>query len=93
MKAISRYADLIQFIVAKFPETLPARPGRPWIDAPNQNFDTVLAARSTYEVGLAAGITNAYPHLRHIVFSTTMRHRPDPAVELVTTNPAQRRAR
>ena len=49
----------------------------------------MLTGRSTYEVGLAAGNTNAYPHLRHLVFSTSMRHSPDPTVELVTTDPVQ----
>jgi dihydrofolate reductase len=46
----------------------------------------VLEGRSSYEVGLAAGVTNAYPHLRHLVFSTTMRESPDPAVELVAAD-------
>lgn len=84
------HEDLIEFIVAEFLETLPG-PARQamGIDAPNTKFDTVLAGRSTYEVGLAAGTTNAYPHLRHLVFSTTMRHSPDPTVELVRTDPAE----
>jgi dihydrofolate reductase len=47
----------------------------------------VLSGRSTYEIGLAAGITNADPHLRHLVFSTTMGQSPDPTVELVTADP------
>lgn len=84
------HEDLIEFIVAQFPETLPG-PARQalGVDAPNKSFDTVLTGRSTYEVGLAAGITNAYPHLRHLVFSTSMRHSLDPTVELVTTDPVQ----
>jgi hypothetical protein len=44
---------------------------------------------TTYEIGLAAGVTNAYPHLRHLVFSTTMGQSPDPTVELVAADPAQ----
>jgi dihydrofolate reductase len=59
------------------------------IDGPGKRFDTVLEGRSSYEVGLAAGITNAYPHLRHLVFSSTMRRSPDPTVELVTADPAE----
>jgi dihydrofolate reductase len=79
--------DLIGFIVAEFPETL-ARPARQamGIDAPGKSFDTALEGRASYEIGLAAGITNAYPHLRHLVFSTTMGHSPDPTVELVTAD-------
>jgi dihydrofolate reductase len=84
------HEDLIEFIATEFPETLPG-PARQamGIDVPNKKFDTALEGRSTYEVGLAAGITNAYPHLRHLVFSTTMGQRPDPTVELVAADPAQ----
>ena len=39
------------------------------------------------EVGLAAGVTDAYPHLRHLVFSTTIEESPDPTVELVRADP------
>ena len=85
------HEDLMEFIAAEFPETLPS-PARQamGIDAPNKNFDTALAGRATYEVGLDAGTTNAYPHLRNLVFSTTMGQSPDPTVELVTTDPLQR---
>jgi dihydrofolate reductase len=82
--------DLIEFIAAEYPETLPG-PARQamGIDGPGKRFDTVLEGRSSYEVGLAAGITNAYPHLRHLVFSTTMEESPDPTVELVATDPLE----
>jgi dihydrofolate reductase len=49
----------------------------------------VLEGRALYEVGLAAGVTNAYPHLRHLVFSTTMRQSPDPMVEVLSTDPLE----
>jgi hypothetical protein len=32
----------------------------------------VVEGRRTYEIGLAAGLTDACPHLRHIVFSRTL---------------------
>jgi dihydrofolate reductase len=84
------HEDLIEFIVAEFPETLPGSARQAMgIDAPNQHFDTALEGRSTYEIGLAAGVTKAYPHLRHLVFSTTMPHSPDPTVELVAADAAQ----
>ncbi|MDJ0317361.1 dihydrofolate reductase family protein [Arthrobacter antibioticus] len=75
--------DVIQFIVEHYPETLPW-PARAalGIDSPGQVFDTVLEGRSSYEIGLAAGMTDAYPHLRHLVFSTTLESQ-DPAVEIV----------
>lgn len=59
-------------------------------DTPNKHFDTVLQGRRTYEIGLEAGITNAYRHLRNIVFSTTMTEAPDPTVELVRTDPLEK---
>lgn len=82
------HQDLIEFIVTEFPECLPgqARQAMGIDDAPNKNFDTMLMGRSTYEVGLAR-TTSPYPHLRQLVVSTTMRQSPDPAVELVTTDP------
>jgi dihydrofolate reductase len=84
------HEDLIEFIVSEFPETLPG-PARQamGIEGPGRHFDTVLEGRSSYEVGLASGLTNAYPHLRHIVFSTTMGQSPDPTVELVAADPAE----
>jgi dihydrofolate reductase len=59
------------------------------IEGPGAKFDTVLEGRASYEVGLAAGVTNAYPHLRHLVFSTSMRESPDPTVELVKSDPLE----
>ncbi|PZG15051.1 dihydrofolate reductase family protein, partial [Nonomuraea aridisoli] len=48
-----------------------------------------LEGRRSYDIGLKAGITDAFPHLRHLVFSRTLTESPDPAVELVATDPAQ----
>ncbi|MBX9244133.1 dihydrofolate reductase family protein [Actinotalea ferrariae] len=75
--------DVVQFIVEHYPETLPG-PARQamGIDGPGRAFDTVLEGRASYEVGLAAGLTDAYPHLRHLVFSTTSDIS-DAAIEVV----------
>ena len=35
-------------------------------------------------------MTNPYPHLRTLVFSRTIGESPDPEVEVVSTDPAQR---
>jgi hypothetical protein len=55
------HEDLIEFIVAEFPETLPgaARQAMGIDDVPHKHFDTVLEGRGSYEVGLDAGVTNA----------------------------------
>jgi dihydrofolate reductase len=76
--------DVVRYIAENFPETLPA-PARQamGIDAPGTSFDTVLEGRASYEMGLAAGMADAYPHLRHLVFSTSLGESPDPQVEIV----------
>lgn len=48
------------------------------------DFGAVLMGRETYAVGLAQGITSPYPMIaEQLVFSRSMSHSPDPAVELV----------
>ncbi|ARJ04775.1 deaminase [Cnuibacter physcomitrellae] len=83
--------DVVRFIVETYPETLPAAVRAALgIDDPGRSFDTVLEGRGSYEVGLAAGVTDAYPHLRHLVFSSTLSGTPDPAVELVVGDAVER---
>lgn len=82
--------DVIAFIVEQYPETLPG-PARAamGIDGPGKVFDTVLEGRTSYEIGLAAGLTDAYPHLHHLVFSTTLESQ-NPSVEIVRSNALDR---
>ncbi|MEY7971089.1 dihydrofolate reductase family protein [Saccharomonospora xinjiangensis] len=84
--------DHVEPLRDEFPDMHPThvRPLLGMENAPNKHFDTVLEGRGSYEIGLRAGITNAYRHLRHIVFSTTMTESPDPTVELVRTDPVAR---
>ena len=74
-----------------YPETMPA-PVRAQlgIDSPNRLFDAILMGRGTYEVGSLQGLTNPYPQLQQLLFSTTMQKSPDPAVELVQGDPLAR---
>ncbi|MEU6824320.1 dihydrofolate reductase family protein [Streptomyces atriruber] len=83
--------DYVQHLAETYPETLPA-PARQalGITAEGTHFDTVLEGRRTYGIGLDAGLTNAYPHLRHYVFSRTLTESPDPGVELVATDPVEK---
>ncbi|MFD7659119.1 dihydrofolate reductase family protein [Actinosynnema sp. NPDC059797] len=80
--------DYLRHLVAEYPETLPG-PARDalGVTAGGTRFDTVLEGRKSYEVGLAAGVTDAFPHLRHVVFSRTLAASPDPAVEVVAGDP------
>jgi dihydrofolate reductase len=84
-------ADLVEFIAAEYPETLPA-PARAamGIEGPGRHFDTVVEGRASFEIGLEAGLPDAYPHLHHLVFSSTLK--PDPAseVEIVAGDPVER---
>lgn len=81
--------DHVDAIVKQYPEVVPGHVRRSLgIDPENVRFDTVLEGRRSYEVGLRAGLRNAYPHLRHIVFSRTLRSA-DPGVEVVADDPVE----
>ena len=79
----------IDAIVAELPETLPGAARAHFGLTGARRFDTVLEGRATHEVGLRAGVPDAYPHLRHLVFSSTLES-VDPAVELVAGDPVGR---
>ncbi|MGA4948812.1 dihydrofolate reductase family protein [Streptomyces lydicamycinicus] len=80
--------DYVKHLAAELPEVLPVQARSAFgITGEGTRFDTVLEGRRTYEIGLRVGITDAYPHLRHLVFSRTLTQSPDPAVELVATDP------
>lgn len=83
--------DYIGHLIAEYPETLPG-PARTAlsISAPGTHFDTVLEGRRSYEIGLRAGLADAYPHLRHIVFSRTLGESPVTGVEIVSGDPVAR---
>lgn len=83
--------DLIEFIVTNYPETLPG-PAREamGLTLPGARFDTVIEGRASYELGLAAGLEDAYPHLRHLVVSGSLAGRDDLPVEIVSSDPVAR---
>lgn len=84
-------ADYLEHLVAHYPETLPVMAREALgVTAEGTHFDTVLEGRKSYEIGLAAGVPDAYPHLRHLVFSTTLGESPAEAVEVVAGDPAAR---
>ena len=83
--------DLVEHLVTTWPETLPG-PAREamGITGPGACFDTVVEGRASYDVGLAAGLTDAYPHLRHLVVSRSLADRDDLPVEVVPGDPVTR---
>lgn len=83
--------DHMAAIGEEYPESIPAHfRATLGIDPPNRTIDTVLEGRGSFQVGLDEGVANAYPHLRHVVFSRTLRESPDPGVELCATDPVAR---
>lgn len=83
--------DYIDFIRTEYPETLPG-PARDamGITGPGHHFDTVIEGRRSFELGLAAGLPDAYPHLRHLVVSSTLEGDAESAVEIVSDDPVGR---
>jgi dihydrofolate reductase len=83
--------DLVEHLVSTYPETLPG-PARAamGIEGPGRHFDTVVEGRASYELGLAAGLDDAYPHLRHLVVSSSLAGRTDLPVEVVPGDPVGR---
>lgn len=83
--------DLVEHLVESWPETLPG-PAREamGITGPGTHFDTVVEGRASYDIGLAAGLTDAYPHLRHVVVSRSLAERTDLPVEVVADDPVVR---
>ncbi|MGO1177398.1 MAG: dihydrofolate reductase family protein [Brevibacterium aurantiacum] len=83
--------DYLDFIRTEYPETLPG-PARQALGVtdPGHHFDTVVEGRRSFEIGLAAGLPNAYPHLRHLVVSTTLESPSDSDVEIVSGDPIER---
>ena len=78
--------DYVQYLVEELPETLPG-PAREamGVTAEGTHFDTVVEGRNSYELGVKAGIRDAYPHLRHVVFSRTLGA--VDGIEVVDTDP------
>ncbi|WP_405794892.1 dihydrofolate reductase family protein [Streptomyces sp. NBC_01506] len=89
----TRYVDeeYFDFLKAEYPETL-STPGRRHFNLghlENQQFDTVIQGRRSYDVALKEGITSPYAHMRQLVASRTLTN-PDPAVEIVSGDVAAR---
>jgi dihydrofolate reductase len=84
--------DHAEPLMHEYPEMVPVhvRPLVGLTDVENRHFDTVLEGRVSYVMALEQGVTNAYPHMRHYVFSRTLTEVPDPKIELVAGDPVAR---
>ena len=83
--------DLAAWIMEEYPETLPVhvREALGIVDRDNRRFNTVVMGRRTYQPALDAGIASPYPHLRQVVFSTTLPTS-STGVEVTATDPLAR---
>ncbi len=79
-------------LMREYPEMVPAdfRHLVGLENAENRHFDTVVEGRVSYLQGVDLGVANAYPHLRHLVFSRTLTEVAAPDVELVTGDPVEK---
>lgn len=79
--------DVIEYIVAEFPETLPTHVRAALgVQRENRHFDAVIMGRATYDPALQEGITSPYSHLKQYVVSRSLTSSPDPDVS-ITSDP------
>ncbi|MFB8270946.1 dihydrofolate reductase family protein [Streptomyces sp. NPDC055955] len=77
--------EFLEFLTTEYPETISAE-GRRILGLEhlaNKRFDTVIQGRASYQVGLDAGLTSPYGHLREYVAARSIEKSPDPNVEIV----------
>lgn len=75
-------------ITAQYPETLPTKVREALgIEGTGDTFDTVIMGRKTHDFGVRTGTASPYSHLRQLVVSTTIPESPDPAIEVVSSDP------
>ncbi|MEU2656743.1 dihydrofolate reductase family protein [Streptomyces sp. NPDC007325] len=86
--ASSMYAfvneEYMAWMNAEYPETVPTQMREALgIDSDNKHFDTVIQGLGSYRIGLDAGLTSPYGHLREYVATRSLTESPDPNVELI----------
>ncbi|QES52577.1 deaminase [Streptomyces venezuelae] len=84
--------EYLDWMVAEYPETIPTHvQGHFGItDLRARHFDAVIQGRGSYDIGLKAGVTSPYAHLKQYVASRSLTTSPDPAVELIAGDVAAR---
>lgn len=78
--------EFLEYLKAEFPETMPTH-GRRMLgldDLENQQFDTVIQGRVSYDLALGIEVTSPYAHMRQYVASRSIEKSPDPAVEIIS---------
>ncbi|MBJ8342598.1 dihydrofolate reductase [Antrihabitans sp. YC3-6] len=87
--AFTVVGDHMSTIATDYPETLPKHVWPHFgvdAQATGTKFDTILMGRKTLQPALDVGLTNAYPHLRTIVFSRSLQL-DDPTVTVTAEDP------
>ncbi|MEV7536004.1 dihydrofolate reductase family protein [Streptomyces hydrogenans] len=78
--------EFLEYLTSQYPETV-AAPAWPVVGiepgTPGRRFDTVIQGLGSYRLGLDAGVTSPYAHLREYVATRSLTESPDPNVELI----------
>ena len=78
--------EFLEYLTSRYPETV-AAPAWPVVGSepgtPGRRFDTVIQGLGSYRLGLDAGVTSPYAHLREYVATRSLTESPDPTVELI----------
>ncbi|WP_432134185.1 MULTISPECIES: dihydrofolate reductase family protein [unclassified Streptomyces] len=84
--------EFLRYLCTEGADALPTAARRAFgIDErPLDRFDTVIQGRGSYDVGLKEGVTSPYAHLRQYVASRTLGESPDPDVEIIAGELADR---
>lgn len=83
-EAFTFEGDFAEHLCRHFADTLPAPAHEPLgVHPTGERFDTVVMGWNTYAVGLSAGLTSPYPHLRQVV--ATRRADPPAAADVEFT--------
>ncbi|MFJ2649792.1 dihydrofolate reductase family protein [Streptomyces sp. NPDC087420] len=84
--------EFLAYLTSDCPETM-ASPGRRALGIDhlkNERFDTVVQGRASYDLALAENVTSPYAHMRQYVASRSIKESPDPAVEIVAGDLAEK---
>jgi dihydrofolate reductase len=80
--------DMAAWMNERYPETVPTHiRAMVGLDAPNQQFDTLVMGRGTYQPAIDLGIASPYAHLKQYVVSGTLGPVDVPEVEITSEDP------
>ncbi|HZO66701.1 MAG: dihydrofolate reductase family protein [Kribbellaceae bacterium] len=80
--------DMAAWLNERYPETVPTHiRAHIGLDAPNQQFDTLVMGRGTYQPAIDLDIASPYAHLKQYIVSTTLGPVDASEVEVTAEDP------